>query len=310
MSINILYAGHRERWHEYQAPLLEAFANAGLDVELRNQFNPEDVDFIIHSPKGPVSDFTPFTRLQAVLGLWAGVEDIVGNTTLQVPLTRMVDAGLTEGMVEWVTAHVLRHHIGLDRQILNQNGVWEPVIPPLARNRRVGFLGLGEIGRLCAGALSDLNFHVSGWSRGSKQIPGIHCLSGEKGLTELLEKSEILVLLLPATHATENILNADRIAMMPAGSIVLNPGRGALVDDAALLAALDRGQIAQATLDVFRTEPLPSGHPFWAHPKVTVTQHVASETRAPSSALVIAENVRRFQAGEPLRFVVDRGAGY
>jgi glyoxylate/hydroxypyruvate reductase A len=213
-------------------------------------------------------------------------------------------------MVEWVTGHVLRYHLGMDAQISGQNGTWAPLIPPLARNRRVGFLGLGVLGSACAHALVALNFQVSGWSRASKSVAGIRCLSGDAGLAKLLQSSDILVLLLPLTPATENLLNAERLALLPKGAFVLNPGRGALIDDKALLGALDTGQIAHATLDVFRVEPLPPEHPYWAHPNVTVTPHIASDTRADSASLVIAENIRRNEAGEPMRFVVDRAAGY
>lgn len=183
-------------------------------------------------------------------------------------------------------------------------------MPPLARNRTVGVLGLGELGAASARALAGLNFRVTGWSRSRKQLDGIECLWGEEGLRAVLSRSEILVLLLPLTPATETVIDAEAIARLPQGAVILNPGRGALIDDPALLAALDSGHLAHATLDVFREEPLPPDHPFWAHPKVTVTPHVASETRAPGAARVIAENVRRGEAGAPFLHVVDRAAAY
>lgn len=126
----------------------------------------------------------------------------------------------------------------------------------------------------------------------------------------MLRQSQILILLLPSTAATENTLNAETLAMLPKGAFIINPGRGPLIDDNALLAALDSGQIGHATLDVFRVEPLPQDHPFWAHPKVTVTPHIASETRAPSASRAIVENIRRGEAGEPFLYLVDRSAGY
>ena len=310
MSVNVLFSARRDMWNKYRAPLASAFAAAGLSADLRTEIAPDLVDYIVYAPDGPVRDFSHFTRLKAVLGLWAGVEGVVSNATLTVPMTRLVDSGLTEGMVEWVTGHVLRYHLGMDAQMSGQNGIWTQVIPPLARNRRVGFLGLGELGSACAQALAALNFLVSGWSRSSKTIEGVTCLSGDAGLVKLLQSTDILVLLLPLTPATENLLNAERLALLPYGAFLLNPGRGALIDDQALLAALNTGQIAHATLDVFRTEPLPSDHPYWSHPNVTVTPHIASETRAETAALVIAENIRRNEAGEPMRYVVDRAAGY
>lgn len=310
MKLNILFAAQPERWREYEAPLLDAFADAGVSVILSNDLDPSSVDYIVYAPNGPVSDFSKFPRLKAVLGLWAGVEGIVGNDTLRVPLTRMVDYGLAEGMTEWVVAQVLRHHLNLDAYISTQNGNWSPVTPPLARNRNVGILGLGELGLVCAKALEQLNFSVSGWSRTQKNIPGIDCFYGSTGLAEILKISEILVLLLPLTAATENILDHSSLSLLPKNTVVINPGRGALIDDEALLAALDTGQLSHATLDVFRTEPLPKNDPYWAHPNVTVTPHIASETRAETSSQIIAENIRRFEAGEKMKFIVDRDAGY
>jgi len=306
----VLFAALPQRWREYEHHLRAAFAEAGLEVELGTDYPPETVDYIVYAPNSEVQDFRPYSKLKAVLNLWAGVENVVGNETLSVPLARMVDPGLTEGMVEWVTGHVLRHHLGIDASLAAQNGEWVKHVPPLARDRRVGILGLGELGRACGEALAFLNFDVSGWSRSPKSIPGIACHHGDEGLARVLGTSEILVLLLPLTADTENTLDAPAIGLLPEGAVVLNPGRGALIDDAALLASLDSGHLSHATLDVFRTEPLPPEHPFWAHPKVTVTPHIASDTRPASASRVIAENVRRGEAGEPFLHVVDRAAGY
>lgn len=311
MSLNVLFAAGDARWQQYRAPLLQAFAEAGLDVALSTGCDtPETVDYIVFAPNGPISDFAPYTRCKAVLNIWAGVEKIVGNASLTQPLCRMVDSGLEEGMTEWVTGHVLRHHLGMDAQILHQDGVWNPVVPPLARDRKVGVFGLGALGRACAQALAALRFDVAGWSRAPKNIAGVTCFSGDAGLAQALARAEIAVLLLPQTPETENLLNAERMAQMPKGAVIINPGRGPLIDDDALLAALDSGRIGHATLDVFRIEPLPPEHPFWAHPKVTVTPHIASETRASSAARVIAENIRRGEAGEAFLFLVDRTRGY
>jgi len=306
----VLFAALPLRWPQYEPHLRAAFAEAGLEVDLGREFAPETVDYIVYAPNSDVQDFTPFTRLKAVLNLWAGVEDVVHNPTLRVPLARMVDEGLTDGMVEWVTGHVLRHHLGIDRNLASQNGSWEKHVPPLARERRVGILGLGELGAACARTLAGLKFDVLGWSRGEKSISGVTCLHGEDGLREVLSRSEILVLLLPLTPATENMIGAKELGALPEGAVLLNPGRGGLIDDDALIAALESGRLAHATLDTFRTEPLPPEHPFWAHPKVTVTPHVASDTRPPTAARVIAENIRRGEAGEPFLHLVDRMAGY
>jgi glyoxylate/hydroxypyruvate reductase A len=308
----ILFAAKTERWDQYEGPLRKALDDAGLgDARLTTGAAPEEVDYIVYAPNSGLDDFRPYTRLKAVLNLWAGVEDVTGNPTLKVPLARMVDEGLTEGMVEWVTGHVLRHHLGIDTHIHGQDGVWRAgSAPPLARDRTVAVLGLGVLGAACARMLAALNFRVLGWSRTAKEIAGVETAHGDDGLDAVLTRAEIVVLLLPDTPATENVLNDRTLALLPEGAVVVNPGRGPLIDDDALLAALDAGQIGHATLDVFRTEPLPPDHPYWAHPKVTVTPHIASETRPASAARVIAENIRRGEAGEPFLHLVDRKAGY
>lgn len=310
MTPNILFAARPEQWDIYEKPLKSALSEAGVAANLALDLAPEDVDYMVYAPNSAVQDFTPYTRLKAVLNLWAGVENIVGNQTLKVPLTRMVDHGLTQGMVEWVTGHVLRHHLGMDAHILGQDGVWRKTIPPLAEDRPVTVLGLGVLGQACAKALRGLGFPVTGWGRSAREVPGITCLSGDDGLRVALQTAEILVLLLPMTAETENLLNAERLSLLPKGAMIVNPGRGPLIDDEALLAALDAGHIGHATLDVFRVEPLPPAHPYWAHPRVTVTPHIASETRPITAARVIIENVQRGEAGEPFLHLVDRTKGY
>ncbi len=297
-------------YRKYRDPLRQALADAGLEGDLAGDHAPEAVDYIVYAPFDGQVDLSGYTRAKAALGLWAGVETIIANPTLTIPYARMVDEGLTRGMVEWVTGHVLRHHLGIDADICRQDGIWAPRVPPLAAQRRVGLLGLGVLGAACATCLAGLGFDVAGWSRRQKVLDGVACHAGADGFRAVLAHSEILVLLLPHTAATEDILNAAALALLPAGAVILNPGRGALVDDAALIAALDAGHIAQATLDAFRVEPLPVGDPYWAHPRVTVTPHLASATRPETAAAVIAENIRRGEAGEPFLHLVDREAGY
>ncbi|UWQ17609.1 glyoxylate/hydroxypyruvate reductase A [Jannaschia sp. M317] len=302
----ILFAARPETWAAYRDCLPAALTDAGVTAEiatLAEAPDPATVDWIVYAPNAGLTDFTAYTRLKGVLNLWAGVEDVEGNRTLTVPLTRMVDGDLTQGMVEWVTGHVLRHHLGMDAQIKGTG--WQPDFPPLARDRPVAVLGLGELGAACATALAGLGFPVTGWARTVKDIAGVRSVCGPEGLRDALSQAQITVLLTPLTRTTENLMTAERLGWMPPGAVLINPGRGALIDDDALLAALD-GHLGHATLDVFRVEPLPRAHPFWAHPRVTVTPHIASTTRPASAARVIAENIRRGQAGEPLLHVVDR----
>ena len=310
MTLKILFSASKKNWSEYKVPLEEAFASVSLDYDLKTSFEPSEVDYIIYAPSSSLQDFSLYTSLKAVLNLWAGVEGVAFNKTLKVPLTRMVDAGLTSGMVEWVTCHTLRHHLGIDRHIHGQDGVWRSYVPPLAKDRVVTILGLGTLGTACGIALKNLGFNVRGWSRRKKTVKGISCFYGNDQIDASLMDADIIILLLPDTPSTKNILNHHTLNMTKRGAVVLNPGRGPLIDDNALIAALDSGQLEHATLDVFRVEPLPENHIYWSHKKVTVVPHKASETRPKTSSQVIARNIKRAENGQDLLHLVDRKTGY
>ena len=313
MPLTVLFAADPADWPAFQGPLTQALAMAGIDAVLTDHADdPAAVDYIIFSPGGTIQDFTAYVRAKAVMNLWAGVEKVVGNATLTQPLTRMVDPAMTDSMVEYVTGHVLRHHLGSDRWIQGTKGDWPGniAVTPLARERQVTILGMGELGQAAARALIPFGFRLRGWSRTAREVPGVQTFSGDSGLDAALEGAEIVVTLLPRTPATENTLDARRLALLAPGAFIINPGRGTLIDDAALLAALDAGHVAHATLDVFRVEPLPPDHPFWHHPGVTVTPHSAAQTRPDTSSAVIAENIRRGEAGLSFLYLVDRARGY
>jgi len=309
MTLNALFVGTDSGWATFTPDLMAAFAELPFDVDLSMSHPPQDVDYIVMAGSNIVTDFSPFTRCKALLRLWAGVEDIIRNDTITFPICRMVGGGLDAGMVEWVTAHVLRHHIGMDAHIHGQDGIWrDEVMPPLACERPVTILGLGALGTACAKALVHLGFPVTGWSRSAKNVDGVRCLNG--AVTDAVQDAQIVVLLMPLTPDTKHIINANVLAAMPKGTVLLNPGRGPLIKDEDLLDALNNDQIAHATLDTFRVEPLPEDHAYWAHPKVTVTPHVASATRAGPAAQVIADNIRRGETGKSFLHQVDRTAGY
>jgi glyoxylate/hydroxypyruvate reductase A len=310
MPLTMLLATGAESARRYRPHLERALAEKGIAANLVEEAAPETVDYVVYAPSAPLQDFTPYIRAKAVLSLWAGVERIVGNATLTQPLCRMVDPGLTEGMVEWVVGHAMRHHLGMDRHLRNPDHIWDQICPPLARERKVAMLGIGALGEAAARALQALNFRVEGWSRSPKALAGLVTHHGQDGLRAALSGADIIVTLLPRTPQTENILNATTLSWPARGAVVLNPGRGPLIDDEALLAALETGQIGAATLDVFRIEPLPKDHPYWSHPRVTVTPHIAADTRPDSAARVLAENVRRGEAGLPFLHLVDRARGY
>ncbi|PJA60491.1 MAG: glyoxylate/hydroxypyruvate reductase A, partial [Rhodobacterales bacterium CG_4_9_14_3_um_filter_71_31] len=200
--------------------------------------------------------------------------------------------------------------LDLDAALRGPGPVWGAPVPPLARDRRVCVLGLGELGGEAARMLATLRFSVRGWSRTLKTIPGVACHAGPAGLRAALEGAQIVVALLPATPETENLLDADALALPAPGARLINAGRGQVIDDAALLAALDAGRIGHATLDVFRAEPLPADHPYRHHPRVTVTPHTASATRPETAAPEVIAQILRAEAGNPLRHIVDRVRGY
>ena len=310
MTIKILFSANDENWKRYKAPLQDALDNKSLDYELGRTITPCEVDYIIYAPSSSLQDFSPYTKLKAVLNLWAGVEGVTNNKTLNVPLARMVDSGLTDGMVEWVTGHTLRHHLGIDKHIHGQDGIWRSYVPPLAKDRVITILGLGTLGTACGIALKRLGFNVRGWSRREKRVDGIQCFYGDEQIDSSLMDADIVVLLLPDTPLTQNILNKHTLNLLKRGAFVLNPGRGPLIDDDALLAALDSGQIEHATLDVFRIEPLPQNHQYWSNNKVTVIPHKASETRPKTASQVIAMNIERAENGQELLYLVDRENGY
>ena len=300
---------------DWTAALKAAARRAGLAIDLAaapGGHDPARVEYLVFSHSGPVTDFMPFTGLKLIQNIWAGVEKVLTMPSLpaRVPFARMVEPGMTLGMRDYVIAHVMRYHAEIDAVIHGIGKSWTAPVPPLARERRVGVLGLGTLGGTVAQALVALGFDVAGWSRSPRDLAGVETHAGPRGLAVVLARSEILVCLLPRTPETENLLDATRLAQLPAGARIVNAGRGELIDDDALLAALDSGHLGHATLDVFRQEPLPEDHPFRGHPRITVTPHIASVTRPTTAAETVIAQIRRGLAGEPFAHVVDRARGY
>ncbi|MEL7346458.1 MAG: NAD(P)-dependent oxidoreductase [Pseudomonadota bacterium] len=311
----VVFAGRPEQREAYERDLRAAAGKAGLGMTLvmdPAEADPAAADYLILAPSGPVTDFTPYIRLKAILNLWAGVEQALAlPLPPAVPLVRMVEEGLTLGMLDYVTGHVMRHHLDLDRYVGNTTALpWEANAPPLAAERKVTLLGLGALGGICASRLAGLGFQVHGWSRTARHVEGVTCHHGADGLIAALDGASILVLLLPQTPQTVGIVGASALSRLAPGAAVINAGRGPLIDDDALLAALDRGHLGHATLDVFDVEPLPVEHPFWTHPNVTVTPHIASITRSGTASRALVSQIARGEAGQPFLHVVERDRGY
>ncbi|WP_277023055.1 MULTISPECIES: glyoxylate/hydroxypyruvate reductase A [Paracoccus] len=303
-TMKVRFSARDGAWDEW-APALRA---ALPEMTLSRDGDPAGFDAIIYAPGGDITDFTPYRNARLIQSLWAGVERIVGNATLTQPLARMVDPGLQRGMAEYCTGWAMRAHLGMDRYA--QDGTWRNgQVPPLADARPVTVLGMGAIGQAVAAMLAGIGFPVTGVSASGRAVPGVSVLP-VAALDQALAGAQILICLLPDTPATQGLLDARRLALLSQGAWLINPGRGTLIDDAALLEALDRGRPAHAVLDVFRAEPLPADHAFWSHPAVTVTPHIAAETRPETAAPVVAQNLRRVMAGQHALYLVDRQRGY
>ena len=284
------------------------------DLDLRrwpDVGNPEEISYAIVA-RVPRGSLQPFTNLRAILSTWAGVEGLVSDDSIpdHLPIVRMVEPSLTQGMVEYVCCHVLNEHL---RTRQYKDRAWQhpqKSDPRFAPGTTVGILGLGALGSACATALVSLGFDVNGWSRTAKNVSSVRGFVGNGELPDFLASSSIVVGLLPNTPATRGILNHETLKLLPAGASVINAGRGEQIEDADLLAALDSGHVASAVLDVFHQEPLPDDHPYWDHPAVTVSPHVASVTSPVTAVPVLMESLRRLQAGEPVDHLLDRTTGY
>lgn len=252
-------------------------------------------------------------NLKLIFGLGAGIDHLLRDPLLprDVPIVRLVDPYMTDAMSEYVVLSVLRlHRQDLDYLAQQRAGLWRELDQKNAAERQVGILGFGTLGRNAGRKLRALGFPVAGWSRSPQEVAGFTTFAGPAGLDALLAQSEILVCLLPLTAATAGILNARNFALLPRGAGVVNAGRGGHLVEADLVPALDSGQLGGAVLDVFVEEPLPSGHPFWQHPRIIVTPHVAAETHPPTAAPIIRDAIRRVEAGLPVANVVDLARGY
>jgi glyoxylate/hydroxypyruvate reductase A len=263
-----------------------------------------------HPPPGLLATLP---NLRMIFGLGAGIDHLLRDPDLprHVPIVRLVDPYMTDAMSEYVAWSVLRlHRQDLDYLAQQREAVWHEREQKNAAERPVGILGFGTLGQEAGRKLRALGFDVAGWSRTGKTVPGFTTFAGADGFARLLRHSEIIVCLLPLTAETRGVLNADAFALMPSGAGVVNAGRGGHVVERDLLAALDSGHLSGAVLDVFADEPLPPAHPFWRHPRIIVTPHVAAETHPPTAAKLVREAIRQCEAGLPIANRVDLARGY
>jgi glyoxylate/hydroxypyruvate reductase A len=302
-----------EGWHD---ALKSAFAAANLDVDLQ-PWNGRPIGAryaVVWLP--PEALFAAETQLRAVFNLGAGVDALLARDVVPagLPIVRLVDAGMAVKIAEYVCFAIARITRGLDRFAPPPHGVrdWNAA-RPREEVAFVGVLGLGAMGASILEAVARFGYPVAGWSRNPRQIAGVETFAGPGQLDAFLARAQILVNALPLTGETRNLLDRRAFAQMPRGAHVINVGRGGTLVDEALLAALDEGRLASATLDVFRVEPLPAEHPFWSHPKITVTPHLAAPTPYVPAAEQIATGLKQLEQGVPPRDLpgyVDRSAGY
>ena len=293
-------------------PWLQGLAAAlpGADISLWQPGAPQADCAVVWAPPQQFLDEQP--GLKALFNIGAGVDALLQlRLPPSVPVVRLQDAGMAVQMAEYVCHAVIGHFREVDRyEAAMRQGTWAYRRPRQRSDFAVGVLGLGVLGTRVARALAQFEFPVNGWSRSPQVLDGVRCYSGEGGLNGFLAASRVLVNLLPLTPQTENILNHGTLSRLQAGGYVVNVARGAHLVDEDLLALIDSGHLAGATLDVFRTEPLPAGHPFWQHPKITLTPHMSARTLRDETVAQIAGKVAALQRGEALTGVVDRGRGY
>ncbi len=254
-----------------------------------------------------------FPNLKLIVSLGMGVDHLLSDDKLpaDVPITRIMDDGLIGQMSEYALYWALRHHRDIDKYAASQRArQWKVEDFVDTIHRRIGILGLGTIGQDTARKFAALGFPTAGWSRTAKNLPGIETFRGKDGLSRLLAQSDILVNVLPLTRDTRGLLDAKAFAELPKGAYFINIARGGHVVDEALLAALNSNHLSGAVLDVFNEEPLPAKHPYWTHPKVQVTPHIAGATNPRTASPGVIENIKRLRSGGELIHRIDPKTGY
>lgn len=277
---------------------------------------PDDGKAVTHFGVGwkpPAEYFAEHPDLAAFFTAGAGVDHLLGLDGLpeRLPVIRLEDAGMADQMFLYCLHEILRRlTLSGDYERQQREGLWHELESRPAASLRVGVFGLGALGGELARRLAAMGFAVSGFARSPHRIDGVNCLHGASQWPVFLAGCDVLILMAPLTAQTRGLIDARALAALPAGAWLINVARGALLDEAALLAALDSGPIAGATLDVFQHEPLPAGHAFWLHPKIRLTPHIAAQTLIAPSARQVADKILRLQQGESVSGIVNRQRGY
>ena len=263
--------------------------------------------------KHPKGSLAGYPNLACIASFGAGVDFIFEDPSLpaNIPVTRVVDPVLASDMSEFVLAHILGYLKNFNQYARNQaDSVWKPKEYLRISDVEVGIMGVGALGQVLGNDLIKLGFRVRGWSASHKEVASVQIFAGPEALPEFLKHSDILVCLLPLTPDTRGILNKSLFLMLPKGAFVINVARGGHLVDEDLLAALQEGHLSGAALDVFHEEPLPEEHPFWQHPSICISPHIASVSLQESVVPQLIENYKRLHGGNPLLNLVSRGKGY
>lgn len=265
---------------------------------------------VVWAPPQQMLDEQP--QLRSLFNIGAGVDALLRlRVPAQTRIVRLDDAGMSVQMAEYVCHALIRHFREFDvYEAEARQGRWVYRKPLARADFPVGIMGLGVLGERVARAVAQFEFPVLGWSRSPKAVDGVRSFAGEAQFHEFLAATRVLVTLLPLTEATRGILNRDSLSRLRPGGYLIHVARGAHLVEEDLIPLLDGGQLAGATLDVFQQEPLPADHPFWRHPKITVTPHGSARTLRRETIAQIADKIAALERGEPIAGVVDRTRGY
>lgn len=312
MSLVLLGDLTDDEYEQWRSQLAARLPPGETLVSATHEHDPMQVDVALVANPEPGA-LARYPRLLFIQSLWAGVERLLRDPALphHVPLARLLDPAMAQAMVEGTVAAALYLHRQFPtyRQ-QQQRAQWRQLLQPAAAHRKIAVLGFGQMGEPVARKLASLGFPVTAWGRHARSETGCSYVWGADGLRTALAQAGLLINLLPLTEATHGILNSETLGQLAPGAGLVNFGRGGHLQERALLEALESGQVGHAVLDVFGEEPLPTHHPFWSHPGITVLPHVAASTDPATAAPIVMRNIEAFRRGGPLTGLVERARGY